>query len=79
MPNSGQYVAKNGAKMTLLFHFWSYLFYTIFESFLKKIFIFIEKSIFTLYDTCIVVFIASIICENYRFFSNSVYATKHFP
>ena len=36
-------MAKNGAKIILLFHFQPYLFYTIFEGFLEKVFVFIER------------------------------------
>ena len=60
------------AKIILLFHFCPYLFYTIFEGFLEKVFISIEKSILPLYDMHIIVVIASEIRENYRSFDNSV-------
>ena len=60
------------AKIILLFHFWPYLFYTIFESFLEKVFVSIEKSILPLYDMRIIVLIASEIRENGRSIDNSV-------
>ena len=68
----GQCVIKNGAKIILSFHFWPYLFYTIFKSFLEKLFISIEKTIFLLYNMHIIVFIASEIRENCKLLANSM-------
>ena len=68
----GQCGAKNGAKIILLFHFWLYLFNTIFDGFLDKVFVSIEKTIFTLYNMHMIVFIASEIRENCRLLDNSV-------
>ena len=59
-------------KIILLFHFWLYLFYTIFEGFLEKVFVSIEKSILPLYDMHIIVLIASEIRGNFRSLDNSV-------
>ena len=58
----GQCVVKNGTMV--LFHFWSCLFYTIFEGFLGKLFVSIKKTISPLYNmhiitTMSIVFIAS--------------------
>ena len=55
-----------------MFNFSLFLFYTIFEGFLEKVFVVIEKTIFPLYNMHIVVFIAYGIRGNYRFFANSV-------
>ena len=54
----------NGAKIIILFHFWPYLFYTIFEDFLEKVFVFLKKTIFTLYNMHIILFIATHIAQN---------------
>ena len=69
----GERVAKNGAKIILLFHFWLHLFHTIFESFLEKVFVSIKKTIFPLYNMHIIVFIASEIRENCRLLDNNVF------
>ena len=59
-------------KIILLFHFWPYLFYTIFEGFLEKVYVSSEKSILPLYDMHIIVLIAGEIRENCRSLDNSV-------
>ena len=46
----GKCVAKNGAKIILFFHFWPYLFYTIFWGLFGKSIFFFFYSCFHLYD-----------------------------
>ena len=70
-------MTKNGAEIILLFHFWPYLFYTIFKSFLEKVFVSIEKRIFSLYNIHNIVFIASEMRENCRLLDNSVFNVFH--